>query len=159
MKHFRPSLPSPMLVLSAVGQLLPTRIHGEVLARVLNRLLAPELADGELDFLNGQIVLIEVIDARIRYRLTLRNGMLAALGDDGPPAALRIGGNVHDFLLLASRQEDADTLFFHRRLTLGGNTELGLYVKNFLDSLELEERLGPVLKLLHGATTWVGRFA
>ena len=35
------------------------------------------------------------------------------------------------------RQEDPDTLFFHRRLSIEGDTELGLLVKNLLDRIEL----------------------
>jgi predicted lipid carrier protein YhbT len=38
---------------------------------------------------------------------------------------------------LAKRQEDPDTLFFNRRLSMEGDTELGLIVKNALDALEL----------------------
>ena len=41
------------------------------------------------------------------------------------------------FLRLAQRQEDPDTLFFSRRLSIEGDTELGLVVKNALDALEL----------------------
>ena len=51
--------------------------------------------------------------------------------------------DARDFLLLGLRREDADTLFFNRRLTLGGDTELGLFVKNTLDALEI-----PVLDIL-----------
>lgn len=43
---------------------------------------------------------------------------------------------------LARRQEDPDTLFFNRRLSMEGDTELGLVVKNAIDALEL-----PVLDL------------
>lgn len=39
--------------------------------------------------------------------------------------------------VLAQRQEDPDTLFFNRRLSMEGDTELGLVVKNTLDGLEL----------------------
>ena len=49
-----------------------------------------------------------------------------------------LNGTVHDYLLLASRTEDTDTLFFSRRLHMQGDTELGLYVKNFLDGLDME---------------------
>jgi len=45
--------------------------------------------------------------------------------------------DVRDFLLLWLHREDADTLFFNRRLTLEGNTEPGLFVKNTLDALEI----------------------
>lgn len=127
------------------------------MAKVLNRLFAPELADGELDFLEGQVMLIRVSDARINIRLTLESGRLKAVSNSRPED-LSIEGAVYDFLLLATRREDPDTLFFNRRLRLGGSTELGLYVKNFLDSLELEGRLGPLLKVMNGATSFIGRF-
>ena len=39
---------------------------------------------------------------------------------------------------LASRLEDADTLFFQRRLELTGDTELGLTARNLLDRLPWE---------------------
>ena len=45
---------------------------------------------------------------------------------------------LHDLLLLAARLEDADTLFFHRRLQLTGDVELGLAVRNLLDQLPWE---------------------
>jgi len=149
-----PSFPKPLaLPLS----LIPARIHSSLLVKMLNLPFAPELADGELDFLNGRVMLAEIKDARLNFKITLRNGQLEA-AHSRAPHHLSIAGNVYDFLLLATRREDADTLFFNRRLQLGGDTELGLYVKNFLDSLELEERLGPVLKLMNSATSLIGRF-
>ena len=47
-------------------------------------------------------------------------------------------GTLTDLLQLASRREDADTLFFQRRLTLTGDVELGLRVRNLLDQLPWE---------------------
>lgn len=41
------------------------------------------------------------------------------------------------FLQMLTRQEDPDTLFFSRRLMIEGDTELGLFVKNLLDRIEL----------------------
>ncbi len=43
---------------------------------------------------------------------------------------------LRDFHLLASRREDADTLFFARRLVMEGDTDLGLIVKNTLDAVD-----------------------
>ncbi|HHO69282.1 MAG TPA: hypothetical protein ENK12_09640, partial [Gammaproteobacteria bacterium] len=37
-----------------------------------------------------------------------------------------------------TRSEDPDTLFFHRRLILEGETETGLYIKNLLDALDFD---------------------
>lgn len=58
---------------------------------------------------------------------------------------MTIRGDWHDFLLLASRYEGPDTLFFRRRLVTEGDTELGLVVKNLLDSLD-PEHLPPWLR-------------
>ena len=41
-----------------------------------------------------------------------------------------------DYLALALREEDADTLFFSRRLRMEGATHLGLLVKNTLDAVD-----------------------
>ena len=146
-----PVMPRP---LALPLRLLPTPAHSKVLALALNRLFAPELADGELDFLEARSMLIDVQDANLQFRLTLNDGRLQ-------PAAtkqaedLSIAGTVYDFLLLATRREDPDTLFFNRRLRLGGDTELGLYAKNFLDAMEIEARIGPLLQVLQGTTSLI----
>ncbi|MEE9358567.1 ubiquinone anaerobic biosynthesis accessory factor UbiT [Candidatus Vondammii sp. HM_W22] len=147
-----PFLPRPLaLPLS----LIPTSASSQVLVKALERIFEPELADGEVDFLEGRIMLINVVDARLSYRITLVDGKLKAA--DGDHHDLSIEGSIYDFLLLATRQEDADTLFFNRRLKLGGDTELGLFVKNFLDAVELDDRLGFLLKVLNNATFIIGR--
>jgi len=136
--------------------LIPRRLHNALLVQTLNHLFAPELAEGELDFLQDRVMRIEVTDARLVYHITLRQNRLR-VAPAGQADDLSISGCVYDFLLLATRREDADTLFFNRRLKLGGNTELGLYVKNFLDALELEERLGSLLKLMNLSTDLIRR--
>ena len=151
--HSAPLMPAPLAL--PLG-LIPSRLHSRLLVQILNRLFAPELAEGELDFLQGRVMRIEVRDARLTYHLTLRQNRLS-VAPGHQLEDLSISGSVYDFLLLATRREDADTLFFNRRLKLGGDTELGLYVKNFLDALELEERLGPFLKLMNLSTDLIRR--
>jgi len=56
---------------------------------------------------------------------------------DAEQIDMTLGASALDFVLLAQRQQDPDTLFFERRLTMEGDTELGLVVKNTLDALEL----------------------
>jgi len=55
-----------------------------------------------------------------------------------PPFApdLAIGATLADFIALARREEDPDTLFFARRLAIEGDTELGLVLKNLLDGID-----------------------
>ena len=146
----------PRLLTLPLG-LLPPRLNSAALAQVLNRVFKKELEDGELDFLDHRVMRIGIDDARLNYRLTLRQGKLEAASPDGADD-LSIDGTTYDFLLLATRREDPDTLFFNRRLRLGGDTELGLFTKNFLDSLELEGRLGPLLGVMNRATDMIGRF-
>lgn len=149
-----PRLPG---LLTLPADFVPNRLKTGALVEILNRVFAPELRDGELDFLDGHVMRIGVEDARLEFRLTLEAGRIKA-APAGAATDLSIDGTVYDFLLLATRREDPDTLFFNRRLRLGGSTELGLYVKNFLDSVELEDRLGPLLKMMNGAADLLGRF-
>lgn len=150
-----PTFPAPLAL--PLG-LIPSGVHSTLLVQALNRIFRPELSDGDLDFLEDRIMVIRVTDARICYRVSLAEGRLIAVQDERPED-LTIEGTVYDFLLLTTRREDPDTLFFNRRLKLGGNTELGLYVKNFLDSLEMEDRLGPLLSVMDRTTGLIGRFA
>lgn len=137
---------NPLLYpLSLPLRLVPTGLHSRTLARILNEVMKESLADGELDFLDGRRVAIEIDDLGVRYRLGLRDGRIRGFGEEAPADAA-IAGGVREFLLLAARREDADTLFFQRRLRMSGDTELGLYLKNFLDAFEPPARFAPLVK-------------
>ena len=58
-------------------------------------------------------------------------------------------GNLNDLVLIAGRKEDPDTLFFQRRLSIEGDTELGLEVKNLMDSVDLDLLPTPLKTLLN----------
>ena len=58
--------------------------------------------------------------------------------DQAPTTDVSFSAGVNDLILVAGRKEDADTLFFQRRLSIEGDTELGLEVKNLLDNIEFE---------------------
>ena len=130
-----PTIASPLSVLTLPLRLMPIGIHSQTLAAVLNRVLGESLASGELDFLEGRCVAIEIDDIGVRYRLGLADGRIRGFGAEVQPQAA-IAGGLKELLLLAARREDADTLFFSRRLRMSGNTELGLHLKNFLDAFE-----------------------
>jgi predicted lipid carrier protein YhbT len=139
---------------------IPPMVPNTALVTLLNRILAEPLREGELDFLRRRVLLIRVSDAQLDFCLTLIGDRLVARHHK-QSHDLCIEGTAYDFLLLATRREDPDTLFFNRRLRLDGSTELGLYVKNFLDSLEPQELLGPLFKHLEHALSLfekMGRF-
>lgn len=124
---------------------LPGRLHAGGLALVLNHLLAHALADGELDFLRGRVVSLEVADLGLVYRLRLaEEGFVAA--QTGKDADVRFSGDANTFLLLATQREDADSLFFQRLLRIEGDTATGLHLKNFLDAFG-EPQLPPPVRV------------
>ena len=142
-----PLLPS---LLAMPSRLLPDAVHSLLITRVLNHVLAESLRDGELDFMQEHCVAISVRDAGVTFHLTCVGGRLTACSRNRA-ADMIIEGSAYDFLVLAGRQEDPDTLVFQRRLVLQGDTELGLQVKNFLDGLDVEslglyQKMEPLLK-------------
>lgn len=127
---------------------VPRRLQHAVLARALNLALKTQLEDGELDFLDGRVVAIRVGDLGYRWAITLHEQQIQLLPDaDGGEA--QISGDSREFLLLAGRRADPDTLFFQRRLLIEGDTELGLAVKNLIDAVDLDELPKPLLRALH----------
>ena len=117
--------------------LIPETIRTAMIVKTLNLLLAQVLFDGELEFLSNKQVSVSITDLNLKFALGTRNHQLIAkrwqAKDD-----LNVSGCLYDFMLLASRQEDSDTLFFHRRLKMEGSTDLGLEVKNLLDGIDTD---------------------
>ena len=85
--------------------------------------------------MRGRRLGIDVSDLGLHWVIGWHDGRLCVL-DAAPEASVR--GSATDLLLLASRLEDADTLFFQRRLVLTGDTELGLTARNLLERLPWE---------------------
>lgn len=116
---------------------VPFMLQRLALEKSLNRLFAEPLADGAFDILRGCWLRLKVRDLNLAWYLTRTDSGLQVA--ERALAQVSISGNWGDFLLLASRKEDPDTLFFRRRLVIEGDTELGLAVKNLLDSLDPDE--------------------
>lgn len=137
--------PSPSFAvprpLGALLARLPAYPGSVLLVTALNLGLADQLQGDVRELLLNKKLRIHVRDARLTFDFTWDGTAFAACGG-GSPADLTISAGSYDFFQLAQRREDPDTLFFSRRLSMEGDTELGLVVKNTLDALEL-----PVLEL------------
>jgi predicted lipid carrier protein YhbT len=120
---------------------LPAYPGAMLLVTALNFGLAKQIPADVGQLLHKKKLRIHVRDARLTFDFIWKGRRFLASGRHATPD-LTISANVFDFLQLAQRQEDPDTLFFNRRLSMEGDTELGLIVKNTLDALEL-----PVLDL------------
>ncbi|MCC6193890.1 MAG: SCP2 sterol-binding domain-containing protein [Burkholderiales bacterium] len=126
-------LPSPVAGLVAR---LPQVVPSAALAAALNVAIARMRDREALAALRGRVVRVVVRDAGLT--LTLRcTGSRVHPGSTTAAADVTISACAADFLLLAARKEDADTLFFARRLAIEGDTDTGLVVKNLLDAADL----------------------
>ncbi|WP_114972942.1 ubiquinone anaerobic biosynthesis accessory factor UbiT [Rhodoferax ferrireducens] len=130
---------SPFLLPPPMGSLLsrlPAYPGSLLFVTGLNLALAKRLAPDVTQMLVGKKLRLRVTDTQWAFDFEWVNGRFAACTNKGA-ADLTISASAYDFVLLARRQEDPDTLFFSRRLSMEGDTELGLLVKNTLDAIEL----------------------
>ena len=154
--HFAPDaahsllrlLPPPHRI-APLLRVVPPSVQKRLLERAMAKVLAAPLGDGTLDFMAGRRLGIEVGDLGLRWVVELQGQRLQVV--DAPAEAV-VRGTATDLMLLAGRLEDADTLFFQRRLVLTGDVELGLTARNMLDRLPWETvPLGLRIALNRGA--------
>lgn len=126
----------------------PAPVVSASIAFWLNRIFKKEVNAGNLDFLKSHHVVIQVKDLELEFSVTLLNQrLLASLDKSKGDVCFR--ANTLDLLLLITGKADPDTLFFRRRLSVTGDTDLGLSLKNFLDRLDAASLLHkPVYSVL-----------
>ncbi len=128
-------------------RLPPFSLQKQVFQQVVKRVFAEPLAQGDLDFLEGHKFKITLLDLQVSWVTGLEQGRLV-LHPIETLADAHISGNVDEFILLATGQEDPDTLFFQRRLNIEGNTEISLAIKNVMDSIGPLSLPAPVQSML-----------
>ena len=142
------------IVKKAVGipaRVIPYSAQKQVLSIVLNQAFREPLKNGELDFLEGAKVRIKVTDLCIDWLINVGSNEFTAVERE-LAADVCISGESPDFMMLAIRRADPDTLFFQRRIRIEGDTELGLGVKNTMDSMDWEDLPFPLRKLLQSVS-------
>ncbi|MGL5678913.1 MAG: ubiquinone anaerobic biosynthesis accessory factor UbiT [Plesiomonas shigelloides] len=127
-------------------QWVPFGVQKQALEQLLGWMFRQAMEDGELDFLQHRWLQVEVPDLNLSWFVSVQNAQLVVAKQAQPDVIFR--GNTNELILIAARVEDPDTLFFQRRLTIEGDTELGLYVKNLLDALDMEQMPKPLQALL-----------
>ncbi|TXH93810.1 MAG: hypothetical protein E6Q75_14730 [Rheinheimera sp.] len=157
-RHYAPQL------VQLTEQKLPACLRQTLLRQLLQQVFGAVAARGELDFLLGRRLGVEVPDLQMHYELgldsqrrfwllqagrpvtnatapdTAKAGVLMQRAKEAPSKAEAVlfRANSTELLLLLTQQADPDTLFFQRRLSITGDTELALLLKNYLDTLEPE---------------------
>lgn len=126
----------------------PDFILEQVIASALNHLLGKELSAGELDFLERKLATVNIRDLNFSFTVTAYDKRIKVM-IPAQISEVTLRTDQQSLLEMLHNEVDPDTLFFQRRLLITGNTELGLYLKNFIDSLELMGRIpAPVMKLI-----------
>jgi predicted lipid carrier protein YhbT len=123
-------------------KMTPFIVKKRVIEQLMGWQFRQALADGELDFLEGRTLKIEVRDLALSWSISLIQGRLVV--NNSEDAEVTFSGDTNDLILIAARKEDPDTLFFQRRLIIEGDTELGLFVKNLMDSIDLDTMPAPL---------------
>ena len=122
----------------------PVKIHAvcSTTAQLLGWQFRQALADDELEFLEQRWLKVEVRDLGLKWFVTVNEGKLQV--SQHQDADVSFSADANDLILIAARKEDPDTLFFQRRLRIEGDTELGLYVKNLMDAIDLDAMPKPL---------------
>lgn len=115
----------------------PFKVQENLIGPLLNHALQPLIDEGELDFLNQKTCAIAVKNTDQVWVFSLVENRLILIKEMYPDVT--ISATVPAFLELVSKQSDPDALFFQRKLSIDGNVELGLHVKNMLDALDEED--------------------
>jgi len=127
-----PTFPEP---LRAVLSRLPHYPPSAAFAALLTLQFGEQLNTATLPELAGKKIKLRIQDVGVTLLFQAGPDGFSACGTGGADADLTITATAQDFLALALRREDPDTLFFSRRLLMEGDTELGLLLKNTLDGM------------------------
>ena len=126
---------------------IPFPLQQQVMEKLMANGLRDALQNGALDFLQGRWLRIEITDVLLYWQITKGvNGPVMCRSAVTPDVTIR--GTLRDFVALVNQSEDPDTLFFQRRLSISGNTDLGLQVKNLMFGTELNGLAGVLSRAL-----------
>lgn len=130
-----PAIELPPFVRAVVSR-LPSLPPAITCALVLS-LIAPRVVGRDaLATLDGKAFRVVVRDAGASVAFRVRTDRFEPVHHRGA-VDVTLTACAADFLLLATRRADPDTLFFDRRLLIEGDTDTGLRLKNILDAVEL----------------------
>lgn len=141
MRTPRFTIPSPV---ARIVARLPAAPPAFVLARALDFGVGRIVSREQVAPLQGKRFALFVRDLGLAMHVeSTPAGFRVARAPYAPD--LTVAATLSDFIALARREEDPDTLFFARRLAVEGDTELGLVLKNLLDGIDWRTALERIL--------------
>ncbi|MCW8330032.1 SCP2 domain-containing protein [Photobacterium sp. SDRW27] len=136
------------------AKLTPFAIQKKIMLEGLAMVFKEALEDGDFEFLEDRWLKVEVRDLGLRWFISYQNEQLV-VSEHAGQEDVSFSGECNDLVLIAARKEDPDTLFFQRRLRIEGDTELGLEVKNLMDSIDLDSLPAPVKYVLQQSADFI----
>jgi len=134
---------SPLSALRGLIARLPQFPPSAATALMLNVVLHDVLNGPELDPARNKLVRVEIPDIGLTLSYRVHDTGVAASGNDMPDVTITADSSA--MWSLVTGREDADMLFFSRRLVMTGDTELGLFIRNTLDAIDRSKVLRPRL--------------
>ena len=130
---------TPPTILAKLLTRLPAYPASLAFVSAFNLTVWKSLQELEWDVLQGRRFCVHIRDLGIRLGFAVgRSGLQAHAAEE---VDVTFTATLMDFIRLAMRLEDPDTLFFNRRLLIEGDTDLGLRTKNMLDGVEFDTLL------------------
>ena len=124
--------------LSQLLRFIPDRVHTQLISRIGGHFMQGQAITSRLDYMEGKRLQLSITDTRNCWKFIICNHRLMDDSRSREVADVHIQGDMKTFLLLATGSEDPDSLFFSRHLSLEGNTEDGLYIKNLIDAMDFD---------------------
>jgi predicted lipid carrier protein YhbT len=141
-------------ILRSPVHFLPQIVQKKALLDTMKMVFKEALEDGDFEFLEDKWLKVEVRDMELSWYISYHQEKLI-VADEAMAEDVSFSGDLNDLVLIAGRKEDPDTLFFQRRLSIEGDTELGLEVKNLMDSVDLDLLPKPMQLLVGQLATFV----
>ncbi|MGV2987396.1 SCP2 domain-containing protein [Vibrio sp. E150_011] len=141
-------------ILRSPVHFLPTKIQNMALSEALKIVFKESLEDGDFEFLEDKWLKVHIRDLNLSWYISYVDEKLL-VAEQPQSDDVSFSGNLNDLVLIAGRKEDPDTLFFQRRLSIEGDTELGLEVKNLMDSVDLDALPNTMLSALNHLADFV----
>ncbi len=146
----------PLLAVKPIGH-APYLLQSLILKKLLAVVFKPALEAGDLNFLQNKWLNISINDADLNWYFSC-DPQNKVLTKKHGTFDVSIRGTLKSFALLAAQKEDPDTLFFQRDLVIEGDTDLGLQVKNLLDSLEWDNLPPEAVFMLRSSADYMQLF-
>jgi|SRR5690606_17315840 len=128
--------------------IIPAKIYSLHLSIIINILLEKSIDRGLFSEIVDKRINVNIRDINKTICFIARNRFIETSTDTQNSDAC-ISLTLDGAKSIIFQESDPDTLFFKRELLVSGNTEVGLALKNILDSIDMEEVLPTWLKNRH----------